>query len=251
MKDANNLIQALYGEGDLPENGSQESYERLAALKKQLDERPAQRPDPEVVERVVEAAGRATSSSQGRRSRSDRPARSRRSQVLRRAGVVLASLLVAVAIGWLSWPDRAGDESGEIAQNEVMPSSPEIDVPPSAAPEGAETKQGPAESEAADASASERASAPSDESASVTAESERQSETDSPEPAQAGAPAAALGDARGEAVSKERLAEKARASLPDWDLASTTYRMHRRLQQLERQVDPRGWGAPPAHLYQP
>lgn len=124
MDDRLRLLQYLYGEDvDDPsfprrmtaDDELRREYERLQATKEELDQRSSPRPDPAVVDRVVDAAAEAST----RAREGDRAPRSpSRSWNRRLQGAsALVAVLLIVGLGWwqldLSAPGGAGPEALE------------------------------------------------------------------------------------------------------------------------------------------
>lgn len=130
MDDPLRLIQYLYGEDEdastvarrLSEDEAlYREYERLRETKERLDHRPARRPDPAVVDQVVETARTAAQHSPSTaRPDGDRPARpptrswSRRLQMV---GTALA-LGLLVGIGWFQLPGTSEESAAGSAADE-------------------------------------------------------------------------------------------------------------------------------------
>jgi hypothetical protein len=131
MDDPLRLIRYLYGEDEdestvarrLSEDEALcREYERLRETKERLDDRPARRPDPAVVDQVVETARSATQRSPSTaRPDGDRPARPPTRSWTRRLQMVGAALALGlfVGIGWLQLPGpseepTAGSATGEL-----------------------------------------------------------------------------------------------------------------------------------------
>jgi hypothetical protein len=132
------LIQHLYDERDGLDldDALQQEYDELNAVKGVLDRREPASPNPEVVDRVVTAAGRATargSQSEPERRREERPARARDTQtdtrILRRAGATLALVLIA-ALGWWQWSEPTSSSTPP-AVSESAPQSFDAAAPES------------------------------------------------------------------------------------------------------------------------
>lgn len=131
MDDPLRLIRYLYGEDEdestvarrLSEDEAlYREYERLRETKKQLDDRPARRPDPAVVDQVVETARTAAQRSPSTsRPDGDRPASpparswSRRLQMV---GTALA-LGLFVGIGWWQLPGVSEESTSGAATDEL------------------------------------------------------------------------------------------------------------------------------------
>jgi len=128
MDDRLRLIQYLYDEEvDDPafprrlteDDALYREYDRLRALKEDLDDRPTRRPDPDVVDQVVDRARTAARESSPPRTANDRaPPRPSPTWTgrLQTAGAALA-LILLIGLGW--W-----QESG-LVEEPVPTSSPE------------------------------------------------------------------------------------------------------------------------------
>ena len=126
------LIQHLYGERDTApwnedEEALQKEYDDLRAVKDALSRRDSASPDPEVVDRIVDAAraaGGSAPSDAREAEREDRAARESpargTTRLLRRAGAVFAVVLLA-AVGW--W------QLGSL-ENDATRSAPPVAVSP-------------------------------------------------------------------------------------------------------------------------
>ena len=149
MDTENRLIQYLYGEESHPEDLEKQlaaddalraEYQRLRAVKKQLDRRASQQPDAAVIDHIVDAAaaasmrgGSATDSERPARpaARKDRDAaRTRRTTPRRALQVVsaLAVLLVGISVGVWQWEGGAPAEtSGSSDATESTAAAPSSD----------------------------------------------------------------------------------------------------------------------------
>lgn len=131
MDDTLRLIRYLYGEEDdetglerrLVENDSlRTEFQHLRQTKERLDRRRPQRPDSEIVDRVVEhARAAAGSGASGREQAPDRAAQAPRRSWNRRLQAVAAALalLLAVGVGWWRLP---ADETSPNAATEAAAS---------------------------------------------------------------------------------------------------------------------------------
>jgi hypothetical protein len=130
MDDTLRLIQYLYDEdvddAAIARRLSEDEelyreYERLRAMKERLDERPSRRPEPAVVDRVVEEARTAAQSASPapRRNgdRSARPPTRTWSRRLQTASAALA-LVLLVGLGWWQWPNTS-DPSTAVSSAET------------------------------------------------------------------------------------------------------------------------------------
>lgn len=145
MDDPLRLIQYLYGEDEdestvarrLSEDDAlYREYERLRKTKERLDDRPARRPDPAVVDEVVDTARAATqSSSSTPRPDADRPARPPTRSWRRRLQMVGTALALGlfVGVGWWQLPETADESTAVSAPDELAPTASQS-AP--AAPEG-------------------------------------------------------------------------------------------------------------------
>ncbi len=124
------LIQHLYEERDDRldlDDALQQEYDELHAVKDVLDKREPASPDPEVVDRIVAAAGttRSAPDSEPERRREERPPRARDAQtgtrILRRAGATLAVLLIA-ALGWWQWSGPSSPSTSPMTSESASPS---------------------------------------------------------------------------------------------------------------------------------
>lgn len=154
MDDKVHIVQHLYGEGGDPDalhqamqdDAVRQEYEALRETKQYLDQRPAARPDPQVIDRVVAAAAfpKAGIVPGKRRDRAARPNRAARR--FRRAGTLSAALAFVLVVGiGLSqfWQQReaaqppaassAADEAGADAFMEGEANAPAPDAAPAAA----------------------------------------------------------------------------------------------------------------------
>lgn len=125
MDDRLRIIQHLYGEDvDDPafmrrlaeDEGLRHEYERVKKTKDRLDRRRSRRPDPAVVDRVVDTARRAVrDSSPAPRPADDRSARPPTRTWSRRLQTVSAALalLLAVGLGWWQRPGASDDPAPE------------------------------------------------------------------------------------------------------------------------------------------
>ncbi|PSQ80851.1 MAG: hypothetical protein BRD41_04230 [Bacteroidetes bacterium QS_1_63_11] len=135
MDDPLRLIQYLYGEDEdestvarrLPEDDAlYREYERLRKTKERLDDRPARRPDPAVVDEVVDTARGATqSSSSTSRPDEDRPACPPTRSWTRRLQVVGTALALGlfVGVGWWQLPETADQSTAASAPDELTPTA--------------------------------------------------------------------------------------------------------------------------------
>ena len=123
MDDRLRLIRYLYGEDEdastLARRLSEDEdlyreYERLRDTKRALDDRPARRPDPAVVDQVVDDARAAAQSSAP--STADRPARAPAHSWNRRLQTVGAGLALLLLIG-LGWWQGAGAPDNPVADS--------------------------------------------------------------------------------------------------------------------------------------
>lgn len=145
MDDPLHLIRYLYGEDEDPSTVERRlsedealcrEYERLRETKERLDDRPARRPDPAVVDEVVETARSAAQrSSSTVPPDGDRPARPPTRSWARRLQMVGTALALGlfVGIGWLQLPGTSeesavGSATGELdapAQQSAPPTAEE------------------------------------------------------------------------------------------------------------------------------
>lgn len=142
MDDTLRIIRHLYGEDvDDPslarrlaeDEALRREYERLRETKERLDRRAPSRPDPAVVDQVVDAARTAAQESNRSSSSSPTPAddRSARppsrtwSRRLQAASAALA-LLLAIGVGWWQRPgliDESTSTGGEVTSQQASPIS--------------------------------------------------------------------------------------------------------------------------------
>lgn len=134
MDDPLRLIQYLYGEDEdestvarrLSEDEAlYREYERLRRMKERLDNRPARRPDPAVVDEVVDTARAATQSSSTPRSDEDRPARPPTRSWTRRLQMVGTALALGlfVGVGWWQLPETADESTAVSAPDGPVPTA--------------------------------------------------------------------------------------------------------------------------------
>jgi anti-sigma factor RsiW len=135
MDDPLRLIQYLYGEDEdestverrLSEDEAlYREYERLRETKERLDDRPARRPDPAVVDEVVDTArAAAQSSSPTPRPDEDRPARPPTRSWTRRLQMVGSALAlgVFVGVGWWQLPETADESTAVSAPDGPVPTA--------------------------------------------------------------------------------------------------------------------------------
>lgn len=131
MDDPLRLIRYLYGEEEdestvkhrLSEDEAlYREYERLRETKERLDDRPARRPDPTVVDQVVETARRATQHSPVTpRPDEGRPARPPTRSWTRRLQMVGTALVLGlfVGIGWWQLPGTSEESTAGSATDEL------------------------------------------------------------------------------------------------------------------------------------
>lgn len=131
MDDPLRLIRYLYGEDEddstiarrLSEDEAlYHEYERLRETKERLDDRPARRPDPAVVDHVVETARSATQHSPSTvRPDGDRPARPPTRSWTRRLQMVGTALALGlfVGIGWWQLPGASEEPAAGSAADEL------------------------------------------------------------------------------------------------------------------------------------
>lgn len=123
MHDRLRLIRYLYGEEEdesalvrrlSEDEGLYREYERLAATKRTLDDRPARQPDPAVVDQVVNTARAAAESSAP--PTDDRPARAPSHPWTRRLQTASAAFAVVLLIG-LGWWQGGGTTGDPVAES--------------------------------------------------------------------------------------------------------------------------------------
>lgn len=131
MDDTLRLIRYLYGEENddsglerrlVEDDSLRDEFDRLRETKEHLDRRRPQRPDSEIVDRVVEHARAAAASGASRRDRApDREPQAPRRSWNRRLQAVAAALalLLAVGVGWWRLP---ADEASPNATTEATSS---------------------------------------------------------------------------------------------------------------------------------
>lgn len=148
MDDTLRIIRYLYDEEEQPEEVERRlaandelraEYEALHAVKKQLDRRPRQRPNAEVLDRITEAAGSGrTFSEEETESRHERrqdreparPSRSLRRRQWAGAAAAAALVLIIVAVGLWQYPSALSEEGIESTplateQSDVAQQAPE------------------------------------------------------------------------------------------------------------------------------
>jgi hypothetical protein len=135
MDDPLRLIQYLYGEDEdestvarrLSEDEAlYREYERLRETKERLDDRPARRPDPAVVDEVVDTArAAAQSSSPTPRPDEDRPARPPTRSWTRRLQMVGTALALGlfVGVGWWQLPETVDESTAVSAPDGLAPTA--------------------------------------------------------------------------------------------------------------------------------
>lgn len=147
MDDPLRLIQYLYGEDEdestvarrLSEDEAlYREYERLRKTKERLDDRPARRPDPAVVDEVVDTARAATQSSSTPGPDEDRPARPPTRSWTRRLQMVGTALALGlfVGVGWWQLPETADESTAVSAPDGPVPTASQ------SAPAAPEERQG-------------------------------------------------------------------------------------------------------------
>lgn len=155
MNDRLQLIQHLYGEDTddpnfsyrlIEDNDLHREYEQLRETKERLDRRPSQKPDPSVVDRVVEEARTAARETvPAPEPDTDRSARSPHRTMSRRlqgASAALALVLV-IGVGW--WQGSTSEGPGtEGPPAGAQSSSQQQATVSSTEPRSAETRELPA-----------------------------------------------------------------------------------------------------------
>lgn len=131
MDDSLRVLQYLYGEeiddSDFPRRLSEDDelrreYEQFRETKATLDRRPSRRPDPEVVDDIVDAAAEAaqtdSSPSSADRQAPDRTARAPRHTWRRRLQGISAVLVLVlvVGLGWWALPGSSSSPGQEVQE---------------------------------------------------------------------------------------------------------------------------------------